>query len=191
MEKIRNIYEKLHSIKWAGIKLQRDTKAFNYKYATLSQIQEKFWEALQEQNLVVIHSIIEWCVKTEIVDVETKESISSQIEMSVWVKPQDKWSEITYYRRYNLLSLLDLEVEDDDWKKAQDSKVETKEYASKENEPTEWMSDDNLKAFIPFLNKFSSEKEAVAGARKKYKVSREMAGKIEDSWSDLGLSSEA
>lgn len=187
MESVRNIYEKLHSIKWAGIKLQRDTKAFNYKYATLSQIQEKFWEALQEQNLVVIHSIIDWCVRTEIVDVETKESISSQIEMTAWVKPQDKGSEITYYRRYNLLSLLDLEVEDDDWKKAQDSKVEVKEYAAKENEPTEWMSDDNLKAFIPFLNKFSSEKEAVAGARKKYKVSREMAGKIEDSWSDLGL----
>jgi hypothetical protein len=41
--------------------------------------------------------------------------------MSQGIKPQDKGSEITYYRRYNLLSLLDLEVEDDDGKKAQDS----------------------------------------------------------------------
>jgi hypothetical protein len=45
----QNIYSKLHSIKSAGIKLQRDTKAFNYKYATLSQIQEKFGDAIQEQ----------------------------------------------------------------------------------------------------------------------------------------------
>jgi hypothetical protein len=45
------------------------------------------------------------------------------------LKAQDKWSEITYFRRYNLLSLLDLEVEDDDWKKAQDSK------------PTKWYND--------------------------------------------------
>jgi hypothetical protein len=34
--------------------------------------------------------------------------------MSEDVKAQDKGSEITYFRRYNLLSLLDLEVEDDD-----------------------------------------------------------------------------
>ena len=37
----KNIYQKLFEVKKAGIKLQRDTKAFNYKYATLSQIQEK------------------------------------------------------------------------------------------------------------------------------------------------------
>jgi len=36
-----NIYSKLHSIKSAGIKLQRDTEAYNYKYADLAQIQEK------------------------------------------------------------------------------------------------------------------------------------------------------
>ncbi len=127
MEITRNIYEKLHSIKGAGIKLQRDTKAFNYKYATLSQIQDKFWELLQEQGLIVIHQINNWKVITTITDTESKDFISSEIEMTVWVKPQDKGSEITYYRRYNLLSLLDLEVEDDDWKKAQDSKVEVKD----------------------------------------------------------------
>lgn len=127
MEPVRNIYEKLHSIKWAGIKLQRDTKAFNYKYATLSQIQDKFWELIQEQGLVVIHSIQDGKVQTRIQDTESAEFVISEIEMTAWVKPQDKGSEITYYRRYNLLSLLDLEVEDDDWKKAQDSKVEVKD----------------------------------------------------------------
>lgn len=122
MENTISIYSKLHSIKSAWIKLQRDTKAFNYKYATLSQIQEKLWDALQEQWLVVIHSIINGMVRTEVRDTESDQFVVSEIEMTT-VKPQNKGSEITYYRRYNLLSLLDLEVEDDDGKKAQDSEV--------------------------------------------------------------------
>lgn len=124
-----NIYKKLFEVKKAGIKLQRDTKAFNYKYATLSQIQDKFSDELQKQWLLIIHFIKDNKVCTKIYDTEWNMSedhwdmdyVQSEIEMSEWTKPQDKWSEITYYRRYNLLSLLDLEVEDDDWKKAQDS----------------------------------------------------------------------
>jgi hypothetical protein len=49
------------------------------------------------------------------------------------------------------------------------------------------MSDANFEAFRPFLNKFTSWKEAVAGARKKYMVSKKMASSIEDAWTDLGL----
>jgi hypothetical protein len=41
MTKEITIYNKLFNVKKEGIKLQRDTKAFNYKYATLDQIQEK------------------------------------------------------------------------------------------------------------------------------------------------------
>lgn len=121
-----NIYKKLFEVKKAWIKLQRDTKAFNYKYATLSQIQEKLWEVMQEQGLVIVHSIQDNKVRTSISDIETEWQVYSEIPMSEWTKPQDKGSEITYYRRYNLLSLLDLEVEDDDWKKAQDSKTKDK-----------------------------------------------------------------
>ena len=120
-----SIYWKLFEVKKAWITLVRDTKRFNYKYATLDQIQSKLWEVLQAQWLVVVHFIKDNKVVTEIREKEWTEFISSEIEI-VTSKPQDKWSEITYYRRYNLLSLLDLEVEDDDGKKAQDSKSEIK-----------------------------------------------------------------
>lgn len=117
----KNIYKKLFEVKKAWIKLQRDTKAYNYKYATLSQIQEKLnWE-FEKQGLLVLHKIIDNKVQTMIIDFESDTSVNSEIPLTEWTKAQDKWSEITYYRRYNLLSLLDLEVEDDDWKKAQDS----------------------------------------------------------------------
>ena len=127
MEKQKNIFEKLFEVKKAWIKLQRDTKAFNYHYATLNQIQEKLSDVLQEQKLLIIHKILDNQVITSIINLDNiEEKIESKIVMSENIKPQDKGSEITYYRRYNLLSLLDLETEDDDWKKAQYSWVKQK-----------------------------------------------------------------
>ena len=126
METTNALYKKLFEIKKENIKLQRDTKAYNYKYATLDQIQEKLWDVFEKQKLLITHRVELWHVTTSIIDIDSWESISSSIDMSWNIKPQDKWSEITYYRRYNLLSLLDLEVQDDDWKKAQDSFKTTK-----------------------------------------------------------------
>ncbi len=108
-----NIYQKLFEVKKAGIKVQEDTKAYNYKNATLSQIQEKLnWE-FEKQWLLVVHMIKDNEVVTEIHEIEDWAFVHSAIPMTEWTKPQDKWSEITYYRRYNLLSLLDLEVKVD------------------------------------------------------------------------------
>jgi hypothetical protein len=81
--------------------------------------------------LLVFHLIKDNSVCTIIQDIESERHIESSIQLSEWTKPQDKGSEITYYRRYNLLSLLDLEVEDDDWKKAQDSWWAKKEFKGK------------------------------------------------------------
>ena len=139
-----NIYEKLLEVKKAWITLQRDTKAFNYKYATLDQIQIKLWDVLQEQQLVIVHFIKDSKVITQIRDTESESFIESEIEL-ITSKPQDKWSEITYYRRYNLLSLLDLEVEDDDWKKAQDSKTEEKEVKK-------WLNFETFKEIVESWN---------------------------------------
>lgn len=155
-----NIYKKLFEVKKSGITLKRDTKAHNYKYATLSQIQDKLWDELQKQKLVVIHSITDNHVVTEIRDTESDTFVSSSIAITT-EKPQDKWSEITYYRRYNLLSLLDLEVEDDDWKKAQDSiktvsktksPLDLDEYITQVKEETD---DNHLVTLWKDFNKYS------------------------------------
>lgn len=178
MENKKNIYQKLFEVKKAWIKLQRDTKAFNYKYATLSQIQEKFSEVLQEQWLLVLHRVSAEAVITKIIDIEDdKQFVESWIMLSEWTKAQDKWSEITYYRRYNLLSLLDLEVEDDDWAKAQGRKAETKQEAEQDNKT--WFNEKNLEAFELIKDRYNKD-TAVRAAREKYKVSKEWAAKIED-----------
>lgn len=161
----KNIYQKLFEVKKAGIKLQRDTSAFQYKYATLSQIQEKLSDVMQEQWLLVTHSVKNNEVCTQIIDIETEKYIESFITMAEWTKAQDKWSEITYYRRYNLLSLLDLEVEDDDGKKAQDSKVVVKE---ENNLP--WIAEENIDKLRDLIANW--QHFTMKQVREKYKVSR-------------------
>jgi len=171
-----NIYKKLFEVKKAWIKLQRDTTAFNYKYATLSQIQEKLNSELEKQKLLVVHYVRNNTVYTEIRDTEDeKQLVQSCIPMTEWTKPQDKWSEITYYRRYNLLSLLDLEVEDDDWKKAQDSSKK-----KEEDNDLPWIWDENLDKLDDLLADWKTF--TYNDIKKKYKISKANRAKLEAMW---------
>ena len=165
------IYEKLFNIKQAWIKLQRDTQAYNYKYATLDQIQEKLWKELEKEKLLVVHYISWWLLTTEIRDIESNEFVRSEIELTT-IKPQEKGSEITYFRRYNLLSLLDLEVEDDDWKKAQDSK----EFKGKDDKP--WFNQPEFKKLEKHKSAYTSWEEAIQKISEKYKINKEMRQNI-------------
>lgn len=163
MQNNMNLYEKLLAVKSAWIVLKRDTKAFNYKYATLDQIQSKLWDILKEHKLLVIHFVKDWKVTTQIRDTESEAFVESEIEI-VTSKPQDKWSEITYYRRYNLLSLLDLEVEDDDGKQAQDSKPVY------EDNNLPWISSENIANIKELMEKWRSF--TFAEVKEKYKISK-------------------
>ena len=137
-----NIYQKLYELKNKDITLKRDTEWYWYNYATLGQIQEKLSEFLKELNLIVVHQVKDWYVVTQIRDLESDSFIESSIKMLEDTKAQDKWSEITYFRRYNLLCLLDLETEDDDWKKA--SKTPTKSNTASEDNDLPWIAQKNI-----------------------------------------------
>jgi hypothetical protein len=167
------IYEKLFNVKKAWITLQRNTKAFNYKYATLDQIQNKLWDILEKEKLVIIHYIKDNKLITEIRDIESEEFVSSEIELTT-TKAQDKGSEITYFRRYNLLSLLDLEVEDDDWKQAQDSKP------IENTDDLPWIAQENIDKLTDLIADWKYF--TLADIRKKYKVSKVNAEKLKSIW---------
>jgi hypothetical protein len=163
------IFEKLLAVKSAWITLIRDKKAFNYKYATLDQIQDKLWDILQKNKLLILHYIKDNKVITKIVDIEDESFIESEIEITTQ-KPQDKWSEITYYRRYNLLSLLDLEVEDDDWKQAQDSTPEKSWYNDTDKNLETWRN--------MIITKSTTWKTIVDKIEKEYKLAKANKEKI-------------
>jgi len=128
-----SIYKKLLDFKKEEVSLTRDTKAYNYSYANLEQIQSKITPIFEKLKLVAIHFVKDGMVYTQIRDIEDDSFIESSIEIGKvevtreWKDqkdiqnkeyndkdPQGVWSIITYYRRYNLLALLDLETEDDD-----------------------------------------------------------------------------
>ena len=134
---MKNILKKLFELKKDSIVLHKDSQAYNYKYADLWQIQEKIAPSLEKLNLLVIHQTKNNLVTTTIFDVESGESISSEIDIgkitttrestdNKGIKttevteqdPQAVWAIVTYYRRYNLLQLLDLKTEDNDWASA-------------------------------------------------------------------------
>lgn len=122
---MQKIIKKLATLKEKSIVLQKDQKvSFNktkYSFAALDQLQDKLEEPLAELQLLITHQVVDESLTTTIRDLESEDKIQSSIPLSTQ-KAQDKGSEITYYRRYNLLSLLDLKTEDDDGQQAQKSK---------------------------------------------------------------------
>jgi hypothetical protein len=123
IEKIGKIQENIET-------LVKDTDAFKYKYVTLSQIQEKMNPLLVEQKLVLIQPLkIDLVGKTylltEIYDTESEEVINSSIYLPEGIDPQKLGSAISYFRRYSLLALFNLETEDDDGASASHKEVKT------------------------------------------------------------------
>jgi len=133
----KTLIQKLFELKKKSIVLLKDEQAFNYKYADLAQIQAKIAPYLEELKLLIIHATQDGSVVTTIYDVDSEKTISSSIEIGSiettreWDSkdkqqniihnkevqqqdPQAVGSIITYYRRYNLLQLLDLKTQDND-----------------------------------------------------------------------------
>jgi len=143
----KSLVEKLFELKQKSIVLLRNERAFNYQYADLSQIQDKIAPELETLKLLVMHKTKDEQVITQIINVENpseyeessisigkinttrewdshkrdKEGNILETVHNIEVTEQDPQavgSIITYYRRYNLLQLLDLKTEDNDWASA-------------------------------------------------------------------------
>jgi hypothetical protein len=88
---------------------------FRSRYADLNTILAEVKPVLHKHGLYILQPIADGQVFTRIVDSETGEVLAeSSLPLSLQGTPQQRGSEITYYRRYTLQSLLALEAEDDD-----------------------------------------------------------------------------
>lgn len=111
-----SIYKKLFEAKKGVGTILKDSKNpfFKSNYLSLNGLIEAIENVLNENDLVLLQPIVNGCVRTEIVDVETSENVFSEIQLPNIIDPQKLGSAITYYRRYTLQSLLGLQAEDDD-----------------------------------------------------------------------------
>lgn len=203
---MQTLIQKLFELKKKSIVLLRDEAAYNYKYADLSQIQDKIAPALEELKLLIIHSTQNGSVVTTIYDVESDASISSSIEIGN-IKNKREWDEtdrkgniihviedvdqdpqaigstITYYRRYNILQLLDLKTQDDDGAGSSPRAQSAQATAW----PTEWIDKAKIATLIEKLKSgelvASSGDEALKIARQYYRVSKENAEIIKTEFS--------
>ena len=172
---------KLFEFQKLWLKFERNAKGYNYKYTSYDFIREKIEKTLNEWMLLVTHKIQDYggnlFLETTITDMESDETITSQISISA-TSPQTMWSAITYFKRYNLGALLNLiiEWEDDDGASAE-KKTSSKPKFSETNF-------ENFKKYAEWKTKDEMiEKKEIIMA--KYAVSDEMNEKIDNFLSSL------
>ena len=90
---------------------------FKSSYITLDDILTKLRPLLLDQKLILINENITGWVITRIINSEdVKEEIVSKFEIEWQRDPQKLWAILTYWRRYNLVSIFDIIADrDDDW----------------------------------------------------------------------------
>ena len=181
-----NIYTKLLNVQKAIGPIAKDAENpfFKSKYFNINSLISQLNPILHNEGLVLTQPIIDGKVNSVLTDTETKESVSSGIELPELNDPQKMGSCITYYRRYTLQSLLALEAEDDDGNKASGSAPNQKT-AQKDDDNKPWLNHlDRKKDITPqwgnVIDAINDGKiTSVQQIRKHYKVSKEEADKLE------------
>ncbi len=161
LEKINTVQKKL------SVKKDWTNPFYKSKYITLDEIMTKLQPLLDEQWLMVYNYNTEWWVKTIVTDYS--ENVYSEFRISWVTDPQAMWKVITYWRRYNLVSIFNILADEDD--DAQ-SFYETK---TKYTKRIFWMKDfENVKAK---KDKYSYE-EMMKMIEDNYSIDTEMEEKV-------------
>jgi len=86
------------------------------KYATLPHILSIITPILKKNGLVIMQPVINNCVVTKLIHIDSGESIESVYEIKCKddTNPQQLGSGVSYARRYSISSLLNLNIDDDD-----------------------------------------------------------------------------
>tara|TARA_R110002153_G_scaffold58100_1_gene159501 strand:- start:1898 stop:2395 length:498 start_codon:yes stop_codon:yes gene_type:complete len=111
-----NLYTKLSEVKKEIGAISKDSTNpfFKSKYFDINGLLKHTEPLLQKNGLLLLQPIIKGEVFSEIIDIESGDSVTSSIPLPEINDPQKLGSAITYFRRYTLQSLLGLQAEDDD-----------------------------------------------------------------------------
>ncbi len=115
-KKAKNIYQKLADAKAEIGAISKDSTNpfFKSKYFDINNLLAHVEPILYKHGLVCLQPIIEENVVTQIIDVNSEQIIDSVIPLTEERDPQKLGSQISYFRRYSLSSLLAIQAEDDD-----------------------------------------------------------------------------
>jgi hypothetical protein len=126
------IYAKIHAAKQEIGVVKKNAKNPHFKntYADLNALIEAVEPILLSKGLILLQPIKDGKVFTQVIDTETFEMVESSIDLSPNLTAQALGSQITYYRRYTLQSLMSLQSDDDDGQKASAPQAITKPICS-------------------------------------------------------------
>jgi hypothetical protein len=127
-----NLYTKLNEVKKEIGAISKDSTNpfFKSKYFDINSLLRHVEPLLQKNGLLLLQPIIKGEVFSEILDVESGESVTSAIPLPNMEDPQKLGSAVTYYRRYTLQSLLGLQAEDDDANSASQATKSQKQWVN-------------------------------------------------------------
>jgi hypothetical protein len=116
----KNIYQKLYEAKQEIGKVAKNAKNPHFKntYADLNALIDAVEPILLEKGLLLLQPIKDGKVFTVITNVEDATFVESYIDLTPGLTAQALGSQITYFRRYTLSSLLTLQAIDDDGQQA-------------------------------------------------------------------------
>ena len=116
-EQAQRLFKAIQEIK--PVVKDKKNPHFKNTYADINTMLEDVKPIMHANGLFIMQPIIDGCVTSQIIDGETGDIVAaSSLPINANLAAQAKGSEITYYRRYTLQSLLGLEAEDDDGTKA-------------------------------------------------------------------------
>lgn len=117
-KKIKNIYQKLADAKAEIGAISKDSTNpfYKSKYFDINNLLAHVEPILLKNGLLCLQPIIDGVVITQIFDIEIEHGccIESSIPLTDENDPQKLGSQISYFRRYTLSSLLAIQAEDDD-----------------------------------------------------------------------------
>lgn len=155
---------------------------FKNKYADINGMLEDVKPVLHQNGLFLLQPIVNGFVCSQIFDGDSGEIVAeSSLRLTDGLNAQQKGSEITYFRRYTLQSLLGLEAEDEDGNIASQPKAPTPATP----EPEKWLNDvdkdgNPTKEWHRVVLGVNDGKiTSVNDVRKYFKVSKAVADKIE------------
>jgi hypothetical protein len=147
---------------------------FKKKYATLDTIQESIKPHLIGCGLVVVQGIDETgSLKSQLIHVESGESVSSYFPVVVTkADAQSYGSAVSYAKRYSLVALLNLTIEDedDDGNHASDKGKAVTETKQPTNE-LPWLNE-NEPVFASAVKKLQSGATTIEKIKKVYRLSK-------------------
>ncbi|MDM1294270.1 ERF family protein [Sphingobacterium sp. N143] len=178
------IKQKIFDIRKNIGKLTKDTANpfFKSKYADINQLIEMTDPLLADKQILITMPIRLGFVVVELTDLESGETMESAIELPQSNDPQKTGSAITYFRRYALKSLLNIQEEDDDANKASGNIQEEDDDANKasgniqEEDVRPWLTETQFNSYLALINKGEKWLDKI---KKKYRIKKAFSTTLE------------